>query len=216
MIRRLRRHNKGFTLAELLVAIVILGILSMCIYLITQAAGYTFSRGEEIIASDDVKDLVLEYIKQELRNSSQMWLVSNIEAYGAENIMRGRLLFVSDRDGYLYTLPADVDGEMNFDYSDGYRAMPHYSVGFFSRPNDIYGNYFVSVVFDAIVGETGKMQALKVTVYVYEKSSPDEIACQGAEVISLINMKQQNNAIILVDSPQDSGVYDAYYYCFYA
>lgn len=215
MLRKFRKTKSGFTLAELLVAIVIMGILSICIYLITQAAGFTFSRGEEVISSDDVKDIVLEYVKQELRNCRQIWLVADVESNGSEQIKHGNLLFSSDRDGYLYALSGNVDGELNLQSEDGKRSFPGNAHAYFSNPADIYGDYVITISFSAIPDSTGKMQTLKVTVKVYKSQLGGEVKAEGSEIINLINMKQQNGEIVLVDQPRE-GLYDAYYYCFFA
>ena len=80
LLRKFRKHKSGFTLAELLVALVILGILSLCVYLITQAASFTFSKGQEVISADDVKDIILEYLKQELKTSTSVYLTDDLVA----------------------------------------------------------------------------------------------------------------------------------------
>ena len=72
--RRFRRHKRAFTLVELLVAIVIMSILAISVFLISSAASRTFIRGEETIAADDVKDIVMEYIRITLRNAKKVYL----------------------------------------------------------------------------------------------------------------------------------------------
>lgn len=72
--RRFRRHKRAFTLVELLVAIVIMSILAISVFLISSAASRTFVRGEETIAADDVKDIVMEYIRITLRSAKKVYL----------------------------------------------------------------------------------------------------------------------------------------------
>lgn len=63
--------QKGFTLAELLVAIVVMSILSICVYLITSSASQTFQHGQTTIAADDVKDLMIEYVRQIVKDKEK-------------------------------------------------------------------------------------------------------------------------------------------------
>lgn len=72
--RRFRRHKRAFTLVELLVAMVIMSILAISVFLISSAASRTFIRGEETIAADDVKDIVMEYIRITLRSAKKVYL----------------------------------------------------------------------------------------------------------------------------------------------
>lgn len=214
LIRKLRKRKSGFTLAELLVALVILGILSLCVYLITQAASFTFSRGQEVISSDDVKDIVLEYVKQEIRNSQTVYLTDDLVNYGAVCLTKGNLLFSSEFDGYLYTLASDVDGNINltFPQEDG-RAFPANATQYFVNPSDIYGDYVVRLTFSTVTNtETGKKQSLKASVTVYKKTDTSTPAAQGFEVITLINMSQKNGEI----NTQYAGTDGEVRYCFYA
>lgn len=214
LIRKLRKRKSGFTLAELLVALVILGILSLCVYLITQAASFTFSRGQEVISSDDVKDIVLEYVKQEIRNSQTVYLTDDLVNYGSVCLTKGKLLFSSEFDGYLYTLASDVDGNINitFPQEDG-RAFPANATQYFVNPSDIYGDYVVRLTFSTVTNtETGKKQSLKASVTVYKKTDTSTPAAQGFEVITLINMSQKNGEI----NTQYAGTDGEVRYCFYA
>lgn len=72
--RRFRRHKRAFTLVELLVAMVIMSILAISVFLISSAASRAFIRGEETIAADDVKDIVMEYIRITLRSAKKVYL----------------------------------------------------------------------------------------------------------------------------------------------
>lgn len=214
MLRRFRKRKSGFTLAELLVALVILGILSICVYLITQSASFTFSRGQEVISADDVKDIVLEYIKQEVRNSSSVYLTDDLAAHGSVCLTKGNLLFSSELDGYLYKVASDVDGNINLTYpADDGRPFPAGAQAYFVNPTDIYGDYVVSVRFSALTNAvTGKQQALKISVSVYETAGAATPVIQGYEVVSLINMEQQKGQI----NTQYAVGLESVRYCFYA
>ena len=83
MIRRaVRRRKAGFTLAELLVALVVICLLSTCVFLITRSAAGTFTRGEDVISANDLKSIALEYVRQELRTASAIMLTDDLEADG--------------------------------------------------------------------------------------------------------------------------------------
>ena len=78
--RRFRRHKSAFTLAELLVAMVVMSILAISVFLITSAASSTFTRGTDSITADDVKDIVMEYVKLSVRSASKVWLSNDYNA----------------------------------------------------------------------------------------------------------------------------------------
>ena len=79
MIRRtVRRRKAGFTLAELLVALVVICLLSTCVFLITRSAGNTFTRGEDVISANDLKSIALEFVGQELRTASTIMLLERL------------------------------------------------------------------------------------------------------------------------------------------
>ena len=92
MIRRtVRRRKAGFTLAELLVALVVICLLSTCVFLITRSAAGTFTRGEDVISANDLKSIALEYVRQELRTASAIMLTDDLEADGGELIKSGAM-----------------------------------------------------------------------------------------------------------------------------
>ena len=104
--RRFRRHKRAFTLVELLVAIVIMSILAISVFLISSAASRTFIRGEETIAADDVKDIVMEYIRITLRNAKKVYLSNDPTLMGTSGtplIAECNMLFagnvIPDADG---------------------------------------------------------------------------------------------------------------------
>ena len=104
--RRFRRHKRAFTLVELLVAIVIMSILAISVFLISSAASRTFVRGEETIAADDVKDIVMEYIRITLRNAKKVYLSNDPTLMGTSGtplIAECNMLFagnvIPDADG---------------------------------------------------------------------------------------------------------------------
>lgn len=105
--RRFRRHKRAFTLVELLVAIVIMSILAISVFLISSAASRTFIRGEETIAADDVKDIVMEYIRITLRSAKKVYLSNDptlIGTSGTPLIAECNMLFAGN------VIP-DADGE---------------------------------------------------------------------------------------------------------
>lgn len=104
--RRFRRHKRAFTLVELLVAIVIMSILAISVFLISSAASRTFIRGEETIAADDVKDIVMEYIGITLRSAKKVYLSNDptlVGTSGTPLIAECNMLFagnvIPDADG---------------------------------------------------------------------------------------------------------------------
>lgn len=104
--RRFRRHKRAFTLVELLVAMVIMSILAISVFLISSAASRTFVRGEETIAADDVKDIVMEYIRITLRSAKKVYLSNDptlIGTSGTPLIAECNMLFagnvIPDADG---------------------------------------------------------------------------------------------------------------------
>lgn len=105
--RRFRRHKRAFTLVELLVAMVIMSILAISVFLISSAASRTFIRGEETIAADDVKDIVMEYIRITLRSAKKVYLSNDptlIGTSGTPLIAECNMLFAGN------VIP-DADGE---------------------------------------------------------------------------------------------------------
>lgn len=104
--RRFRRHKRAFTLVELLVAMVIMSILAISVFLISSAASRTFIRGEETIAADDVKDIVMEYIRITLRSAKKVYLSNDptlVGTSGTPLIAECNMLFagnvIPDADG---------------------------------------------------------------------------------------------------------------------
>lgn len=104
--RRFRRHKRAFTLVELLVAMVIMSILAISVFLISSAASRTFVRGEETIAADDVKDIVMEYIRITLRSAKKVYLSNDPTLMGTSGtplIAECNMLFagnvIPDADG---------------------------------------------------------------------------------------------------------------------
>ena len=182
-----KKSRRGFTLAELLVAIVIVSLLSLCIFLITQSASNTFLRGEQVITADDVKDIVLEYITQTVKSSTSMYLVRDIERFGAEYTEKGNCLYAAP-DGMVYILPVDEDGNIEFEDT-------------------------VSMWFEAISNAEGKDTSLKVNVEVMRGG---EVRASGSTVITLLNISQRKTEIMFAEGDEAGGVYDRYYYCFFA
>lgn len=141
--RRFRRHKCAFTLVELLVAIVIMSILAISVFLISSAASRTFIRGEETIAADDVKDIVMEYIRITLRSAKKVYLSNDPTLMGTSGtplIAECNMLFagnvIPDADGK----PVGVSDE----YPDGriYPLGSHSAVvDGFKQTRTVVGGY---------------------------------------------------------------------------
>ena len=214
-----KKSRRGFTLAELLVAIVIVSLLSLCIFLITQSASNTFLRGEQVITADDVKDIVLEYITQTVKSSTSMYLVRDIERFGAEYTEKGNCLYAAP-DGMVYILPVDEDGNIEFEDEHGTRSeFGNGRVVPLPREDNLllrassYESHTVSMWFEAISNAEGKDTSLKVNVEVMRGG---EVRASGSTVITLLNISQRKTEIMFAEGDAADDVYDRYYYCFFA
>lgn len=183
--RRFRRHKRAFTLVELLVAMVIMSILAISVFLISSAASRTFIRGEETIAADDVKDIVMEYIRITLRNAKKVYLSNDPTLMGTSGtplIAECNMLFagnvIPDADGTdrIYPLGkhnVTVNGirrtetviggyvyhmSSNVDgVLDWDAPTPLFGGTAFAPATDVYGEYLVGgLTFSPIVREVGK------------------------------------------------------------
>ena len=183
--RRFRRHKRAFTLVELLVAMVIMSILAISVFLISSAASRTFVRGEETIAADDVKDIVMEYIRITLRNAKKVYLSNDPTLMGTSGtplIAECNMLFagnvIPDADGTdrIYPLgkhDVTVNGiprtetviggyvyhmSSNVDgVLDWDAPTPLFGGTAFAPATDVYGEYLVGgLTFTPIVREVGK------------------------------------------------------------
>lgn len=183
--RRFRRHKRAFTLVELLVAMVIMSILAISVFLISSAASRTFIRGEETIAADDVKDIVMEYIRITLRNAKKVYLSNDPTLMGTSGtplIAECNMLFagnvIPDADGTdrIYPLgkhSVTVNGiartetviggyvyhmSSNVDgVLDWDAPTPLFGGTAFAPATDVYGEYLVGgLTFSPIVREVGK------------------------------------------------------------
>ena len=183
--RRFRRHKRAFTLVELLVAMVIMSILAISVFLISSAASRTFIRGEETIAADDVKDIVMEYIRITLRNAKKVYLSNDPTLMGTSGtplIAECNMLFagnvIPDADGTdrIYPLgkhDVTVNGiprtetviggyvyhmSSNVDgVLDWDAPTPLFGGTAFAPATDVYGEYLVGgLTFSPIVREVGK------------------------------------------------------------
>lgn len=141
--RRFRRHKRAFTLVELLVAIVIMSILAISVFLISSAASRTFIRGEETIAADDVKDIVMEYIRITLRSAKKVYLSNDptlIGTSGTPLIAECNMLFAGNVIPDAGGKPVGVSDE----YPDG-RIYPlgkhNVTVNGIPRTETVIGGY---------------------------------------------------------------------------
>lgn len=223
--KRRRNLKKGFTLAELLVTIVVMGILSICVFLITSSASETFRHGQATIAGDDVKDLMIEYVRQIIKDKEKIWLVDDINTTlsdgrtkGEKYISTGNLLF--SFNGIIYIMDSNIDGEFPL-VADGANAglpanaRPLLGSGDDGTPNtEAYGNYRVNLSFQSLLNQEGKALAVKVRIAVWDRTKGSagsyEVVSVGEEVIHFYNMENKNNKV------QTDGTETSFNYCFYA
>lgn len=221
MMRAFRRkvagHKRGFTLIELLVTIVILGILSVSIWAITNSAILTFSREKNLIAADDVKDIVLAYVKQTVQYSDAIKLTNQPldSLQASENIQDKHVLFSAD-NGRVYMLASNVDGNIvvpdGTDIPQGAQLM--------LQENVYSSQYGVIVRFEPIYNAASKQYVtLRVSISVYDPSSKVvgsdgmvsyDIAARGSETFRLLNVENQKKTIEF-----DETANTQYRYCYY-
>lgn len=231
LIRKLKNaqkgfnSKKGFTLAELLVAIVVMSILSICVYLITSSASQTFQHGQTTIAADDVKDLMIEYVRQIVKDKEKIRLVDDIypltadgRTKGEKYIAEGNLLF--SFKGIIYIMDSNIDGDFPL-ITDGenaglpLNARPLLGVTESGAPNlTVYGNYRINLSFEPLMNVEGKALSVKIRLVVWDSTKFSdgsyEVSAIGEEVIHFYNMENKNGKV------QTDGTGTGYNYCFYA
>lgn len=203
------RSKKGFTLVELLVAMVIMSILTVSVFAITSSASRTFSKGTESIVADDVKDLVLMLVKKNLYSKEEIVLDETSNSYGngatiKETYLSSHHLMFSF-NGYIYYLPSNYEGEFEIDENGlpvGAQLMLEESA---------YDKYGVRLTFVPLYNSaSGKSITLRVQVYVYERDDPEmRIITQGKESFRLMNLDRKGGTI------EYAGAATAYYMCYY-
>ena len=225
-----RAKKRGFTLMELLVAIVIMGILSVCIFLVTTAAGDTFLRQRELLSADDVKDFVLTYAKQAVSTAEHVSL-SNVlgdkEAGTVSTLLKQyNVLFSYDTTvttdsgtknvKRIFTLDREVDGLLYPDPSQQPTGevlpVPTNAVPLLTE--NIYDKYSVRLQFSTVKNsKLDRCVTLKIIVSVYEATDTAgvyEVKSTGSELVQLLNLERLGNEV------QQSGVEgDVYDYCYF-
>lgn len=203
------KSKKGFTLVELLVAIVIMSILTIGVFAITNSASRTFSKGTESIVADDVKDLVLMMVKKNLYSKEEIVLDETGNSYGngatiRETYLKSHHLMFS-YNGYVYYLPSNYEGEYEIDENGlpvGAQLMLEESA---------YDKYGVRLTFVPLYNSaSGRSITLRVQIYVYERNDPDmRIITQGKESFRLMNLDRMGGSI------EYASTATAYYMCYY-
>lgn len=225
-----RAKKRGFTLMELLVAIVIMGILSVCIFLVTTAAGDTFLRQRELLSADDVKDFVLTYAKQAVSTAEHVSL-SNVlgdkEAGTVSTLLKQyNVLFSYDTTvttdsgtknvKRIFTLDREVDGLLYPDPSQQPTGevlpVPTNAVPLLTE--NIYDKYSVRLQFSTVKNsKLDRCVTLKIIVSVYEATDTAgvyEVKSTGSELVQLLNLERLGNEVQQSDVEGD--VYD---YCYF-
>ena len=254
--RRFRRHKSAFTLAELLVAMVVMSILAISVFLITSAASSTFTRGTDSITADDVKDIVMEYVKLSVRSASKVWLSNDYSASdpsGTPLIVQGNMLFVGSWQGegatlnengvitaipnadsagevvpvgerydgkeiiggYVYIMPADVDGAL--DFKGAFSTSEEGGYAYTGGPSSLFGGYAFSpntrsyedhyiarltfTPIDRIDGQhKGAAYAVRANLIITEVGGTGTgdmsyNAATGSEVISFVNLEDRGGKV---------------------
>lgn len=226
-----RAKKRGFTLMELLVAIVIMGILSVCIFLVTTAAGDTFLRQRELLSADDVKDFVLTYVKQAVSTAEHMKLTNVLgDSEGGKvssllkdyNVIFSYDTTVTTESGStktaerIFTLDREPDGLLYPDPSQQPTGevlpVPTKAVPLLTE--NIYDKYSVRLQFSTVKNsKLDRCVTLKIIVSVYEATDTAgvyEVKSTGSELVQLLNLERLGNKV------KQSGVEgDVYDYCYF-
>lgn len=201
LINKMRKskkwHKKGFTLVELLVAIVIMSILTVSVFAITSSASRTFAKGTDSIKADDVKDLVLALVKKNLYSKEDIVLGSR-EFIGEGGAIDVDIIkdhhAVFSCNGRVYYLPSVLDGVIEYDEN----GLPVGSVPLLSE--DAYDKYGVRLSFMPLVNVSdGSCVALRVQAIVYAMSKPDKHVARGRQSFTLMNVERLGNNVEYTD-----------------
>ena len=187
------KWKKGFTLVELLVAMVIMSILTISVFAITSSASRTFSKGTETLMADDVKDLVLALVKKNLYTKEEVVLDSGI-ALGQSGEIKPEYLkthhVMFSFNGYVYYLESNYLGEFELDDN----GLPVGSKLILEE--SAYDKYGVQISFVPLYNAaSGDYLTLRVQIYVYERDNPERVVTQGKESFKLLNLERLGNSI---------------------
>ena len=187
------KWKKGFTLVELLVAMVIMSILTISVFAITSSASRTFSKGTETLMADDVKDLVLALVKKNLYTKEEIFLDSG-SALGQSGEIKPEYLktyhVMFSFNGYVYYLESNYLGEFELDDN----GLPVGSKLILEE--SAYDKYGVQISFVPLYNAaSGDYLTLRVQIYVYERDNPERVVTQGKESFKLLNLERLGNSI---------------------
>ena len=192
------KWKKGFTLVELLVAMVIMSILTISVFAITSSASRTFSKGTETLMADDVKDLVLALVKKNLYTKEEVVLDSG-SALGQSGEIKPEYLKTHHAmfsfNGYVYYLESNYLGEFELDDN----GLPVGSKLILEE--SAYDKYGVQISFVPLYNAaSGNYLTLRVQVYVFERDNPERVVTQGKESFKLLNLERLGNSIDFTSS----------------
>ena len=111
---RLLKNNKGFTIVEVILSIVLASSLMICISTIMLSQTSIMSEINQVESAKIVGDNMLSYIKDRLINSKTL-VVYNPAKTVSTNGVDERILYVSN--GIVYDNGVKVHGEMSKDYN---------------------------------------------------------------------------------------------------
>lgn len=111
---RLLKNNKGFTIVEVILSIVLASSLMICISTIMLSQTSIMSEINQVESAKIVGDNMLSYIKDRLINSKTL-IVYNPAKTVSTNGVDERILYVSN--GIVYDNGVKVHGEMAKDYN---------------------------------------------------------------------------------------------------
>lgn len=189
-----KKWKKGFTLVELLVSIAIMSILTLSVFLITNSASLTFSRGSQTIVADDVKDLVLAVVKQKIYAVQDIVLSATPYDEEDERSINSELLKTHHAlffyNGRIYVLPSDPEGTVIID-----REGTGLPVG--AQPllqDNSYDKYkaqfSVSPVYNA---RQEKYLSVCINIYIFDDSLA--LKASGRETINLLNVEKNETEV---------------------
>ncbi len=199
LIKKLRKTKnkwkKGFTLVELLVSIAIMSILTLSVFLITNSASLTFSRGSQTIVADDVKDLVLAVVKQKLYAVQDIALEatpysdSDGTTIDSELLKTHHALFFYN--GRIYILPSNPDGIVDID-TEG-NKLPVGSQPLLNEQSyDKYKAQFsISPVYNA---RKDKYLSVCINIYIFDDNL--NLKASGKETINLLNVEKNELEVV--------------------
>lgn len=192
------KWKKGFTLVELLVAMVIMSILTISVFAITSSASRTFAKGTETLMADDVKDLVLALVKKNLYTKEEIFLDSG-SALGQSGEVKTEYLKTHHAmfsfNGYVYYLESNYLGEFELDDN----GLPVGSKLILEEA--AYDKYGVQISFVPLYNAaSGNYLTLRVQVYVFERDNPERVVTQGKESFKLLNLERLGNSIDFTSS----------------